>query len=76
VASFVAVVLTEIYLCNVCACPEMLRRRTAPRPPSRPTCWSPTSRPTPCALQCAAMRAAAAAAAAAAALAINSYGSY
>jgi hypothetical protein len=44
VASFLAAVLTEIYLCNVCSCPEILRRngrgqkervavlrRTAPR---------------------------------------------
>eukprot|EP01047_Picozoa_sp_COSAG01_P063398 COSAG01_NODE_8210_length_2874_cov_1.873514_2_plen_110_part_00 len=26
VASFSAAVLTEIYLCNVCSCPKMLRR--------------------------------------------------
>jgi hypothetical protein len=26
VASFVAAVLTELYLCNVCSCPEILRR--------------------------------------------------
>eukprot|EP01047_Picozoa_sp_COSAG01_P071938 COSAG01_NODE_11306_length_1962_cov_1.798175_1_plen_48_part_10 len=26
VASFLAAVLTEIYLCNVCSCQEILRR--------------------------------------------------
>jgi translation elongation factor EF-Tu-like GTPase len=26
VASFLSAVLTEIYLCNVCSCPEILRR--------------------------------------------------
>jgi hypothetical protein len=26
VASFLAAVLTEIYLCNVCSCPKLLRR--------------------------------------------------
>jgi hypothetical protein len=33
VASFVAAVLTEMYLCNVCSCQEMLRRNGRGQPP-------------------------------------------
>jgi DNA topoisomerase-2 len=44
-ASFVAAVLTEIYLCSVCSCQEMLSRngRGKPTTTARPRCRAPSS---------------------------------
>jgi pimeloyl-ACP methyl ester carboxylesterase len=40
VASFLAAVLTRIYLCSVCSCQEILRRNGRGQSPRWPICWS------------------------------------